>query len=479
MIGAEQIHTAMEAFPQQLQHPPYPDSHPHTHHLPYSLPSLEWDLKPLQNVRFGHDGTASIPRLHPHPLPSSYTALRMRDWACSPLPIQTDHASNNESLLLDDDHFDDDFRDLEEIENLVSIKELSSLEHYITQTIRNIETLPSIESIPVKLERFSQDDHQNMSNQEQDDMFSDNDTITWSAFSPDRNDNEDSKIVLDERDNVSPKFNSNDVRIIWDHPNTAPSTTTTSISHCNIMPQPNTIKSNSDESTSNTTPNNDRKRKRSSFSDSNNTTNPRKESSPISNEASHCESNNANVTKPSNIQKQRPKFSKDENQPTTTSINFFKNPTTGRFHCPHPGCEITQTRKFNIKTHYYLHFGSASKCYECPICGRDFTRNYDTKRHMETVHSVGGDVVKGVNFLKRGVGGSTSGSGMGRGGGQLLEEEDDENGTGINLHGDVGNAIIGDNSRGTDGMNSVADHKVTKKVKLNGRFEVADKENDL
>ncbi|KAI9206819.1 uncharacterized protein BJ171DRAFT_409332, partial [Polychytrium aggregatum] len=50
------------------------------------------------------------------------------------------------------------------------------------------------------------------------------------------------------------------------------------------------------------------------------------------------------------------------------------------FHCPHPGCEQSFTRRYNLKTHFLAsHIGERN--FVCPICDVGFARKYDLIRH--------------------------------------------------------------------------------------------------
>jgi len=70
------------------------------------------------------------------------------------------------------------------------------------------------------------------------------------------------------------------------------------------------------------------------------------------------------------------------------------------FHCPVcPFCESearnliigsfllpASARKHNLKTHVRTHNKEESKCFGCKICGRQFTRKHDLRRHRATLH---------------------------------------------------------------------------------------------
>ncbi|RKO91603.1 hypothetical protein BDK51DRAFT_38015 [Blyttiomyces helicus] len=54
------------------------------------------------------------------------------------------------------------------------------------------------------------------------------------------------------------------------------------------------------------------------------------------------------------------------------------------FVCPHPGCERSFSRKFNMKMHASIHDVNRTPKYPCSQCGRSFHRNPDLVRHRKT-----------------------------------------------------------------------------------------------
>ena len=69
-------------------------------------------------------------------------------------------------------------------------------------------------------------------------------------------------------------------------------------------------------------------------------------------------------------------------------LDLAKNTTTGLFDCPHPGCGISQSRRYNLKVHYMTHLGSDWRLFACEDCGRAFRRRFDLVRHRNALHGV-------------------------------------------------------------------------------------------
>ncbi|KAJ3095494.1 hypothetical protein HDU96_001153 [Phlyctochytrium bullatum] len=66
-----------------------------------------------------------------------------------------------------------------------------------------------------------------------------------------------------------------------------------------------------------------------------------------------------------------------------------RDPVTGLYPCPHPGCPYEgAARRYNLKVHYLVHLGAASKTFKCGVCLKGFRRRFDLDRHGIVVHGM-------------------------------------------------------------------------------------------
>lgn len=54
--------------------------------------------------------------------------------------------------------------------------------------------------------------------------------------------------------------------------------------------------------------------------------------------------------------------------------------------CPHPGCDKTFSRLYNMRTHLEIHAPIRTKDHPCPECGLPFSRRHDMYRHQRNIH---------------------------------------------------------------------------------------------
>ncbi|KAJ3104624.1 hypothetical protein HDU97_009015 [Phlyctochytrium planicorne] len=98
---------------------------------------------------------------------------------------------------------------------------------------------------------------------------------------------------------------------------------------------------------------------------------------------------------PSPLASRKRKFSEeiegaaDEEDPSAKILAIKANPSTGLYHCPHPGCTYEgASRRYNLKIHYLTHLGNASKKFICDHCEKPFRRRYDLDRHGVAIHKL-------------------------------------------------------------------------------------------
>ncbi|KAJ3413701.1 hypothetical protein HDV05_007689 [Chytridiales sp. JEL 0842] len=64
-----------------------------------------------------------------------------------------------------------------------------------------------------------------------------------------------------------------------------------------------------------------------------------------------------------------------------------RHPKTHLYYCPYPSCHIPgMTRWYNLKMHWNIHFGEATKQFWCIYCEKRFRRKFDMQRHVECLH---------------------------------------------------------------------------------------------
>ena len=67
--------------------------------------------------------------------------------------------------------------------------------------------------------------------------------------------------------------------------------------------------------------------------------------------------------------------------------DLLKRPasTTSIHACPYANCDKFFARPSRLKTHLLSHTGE--RPFKCPICGKDYARNFHLKRHLKKTHN--------------------------------------------------------------------------------------------